>query len=189
MSRKLKILAIAFLLFALAVTFILIQKNSKAPDIDRFALIDASKNHFLIRGNNVFLPDKNNKRFFASEKLSLNIRKTLNKNNYQIDNFYLIDISLLDIDEYFATRVEKEYFRRNPENGKVINFSILLPELFFIKGSNFIANYYHAKITKLLEEIHQNLLQNNDKNIVVYVHCDSGRDRNRLYFICLSHVI
>ena len=57
----------------------------------------------------------------------------------------------------------------------------LIARIIFIKGSNLLL----IIITQNHQIIRRNSsksLQNNDKNIVVYVHCDSGRDRKQALF-------
>ena len=62
------------------------------------------------------------------------------------------------------------------------NYSEIAPELLFTPfSSNPIAykitKNYHEKLTKLLQEIRQTLEKESDKPVVIYAHCNAGRDR------------
>jgi hypothetical protein len=163
----------AFLL--VAALLLLIQKNIKWFDSNRVALVDVVENNYIFRGNNLFVA-KNGDAVFAHDELTSSLNKILQQQGHkELDDYYLIDISLLDFDQYFTIEKEKLFFTQHPNQGEIINFSTLSPSLLLDLGM--VTKSYNLWLTKNLEKIHELASQKMDKPIVVYIHCDSGRDR------------
>ncbi len=178
---------IAALLLAFILIFFLIQKNSKEFDRNRVALVDAVKGNYIFRGNNPFLL-KDGKKDFAYIELTSAFNNLLNQQGHTpLSNYYLIDISLLDLDEYREITKEKDFFANNPNLGTTINTSTLSLSLLLSEHplySNFVTKAvignYNSWITSLLNQIHEIALRKTDKPVVIYIHCDAGRDRTGL---------
>ena len=175
------------LLLVLVIIFFMIQKNSKNLNRDRVALVDVIGNSYIFRGNNPFVT-KNGKRVFAYDELKSQFNEILQQQGYDaVQNYHLIDISLLDLDEYYTLQEEKSFFSKNPEYGGVmINISTLSPSLLFegFAESNFVTKHittdYSQWVTNTLEEIHEMASRQTDKPVIIYIHCDGGRDRTGL---------
>lgn len=187
--RVLKILfySVGALALVLTLVFFLIQKNSKELDPSRMALIDEVGGNYLFRGNNPFVT-KNGEKIFAYDALTSNFNSILKQQNRKLlQDYYLIDVSLLDLDEYSEIKKEEQFFSKNPRLGKLINTSTLSPSLLLTERQphfkypvGAIVQNYNLWITNLLNKIHLLALQKADLPVVLYVHCDSGRDRTGL---------
>ncbi len=167
--------------------FFLIQKSSKELDRNRIALIDSIGNNHIFRGNNPLLT-KNGKKIFAYEELTSYFNDILQQQGLEpLSDYYLIDLSLLDLDQYYEINEENKFFIEHPEYGMVINISTLSPHLLAKENSpnsNFIttalAKRYNLWINDTLEKAHNIAANKTDRPTVVYIHCDSGRDRTGL---------
>ncbi len=166
----------------LVIVFFLVQKTPKTLDQKRMALVDVVGKNYVFRGNNPFAIDGKETNF-SYEKLSLYINDILLKKGFdKIDDYYLVDVSLLDIDEYYEIAREKSFFQSNPDLGSLLSISTVSPELLLTPfTTNIIATKvtddYNSWTTAFLNKIHNLLLEQKDKPIVVYIHCNSGRDR------------
>jgi hypothetical protein len=180
-------LAILLLSSILILVFFLIQKISKEIDHTRIVLIDVVGNNYVFRGNNPFIT-KNGEKIFAYDDLTSYFNSILKQQNRSpMDEYYLIDISLLDLDEYSEIKKEQQFFITNPNLGMMMHFSTLSPSLLLMEYpsySNFVTEAsiknYNIWVTNLLEKIHYLASQKTDKPVVIYIHCDSGRDRTGL---------
>jgi hypothetical protein len=178
-------LMLLVILLVLIATFFLIQKGVKELDERRVALIDKIGNNYVFRGNNPFVI-KNGKTVFAYDEITSSFNDILQKEGHKtLGNYYLIDVSLLDLDQYQLIEKEEEFFAKHSEYGEVINFSTLSPSLLFGAFSNFSivnnsVNNYDLWITDTLKKIHDLASKQVDRQVVVYIHCDSGRDRTGL---------
>jgi len=166
--------------------FFLIQKRIKALDPNRIALIDKIENNYIFRGNNPFVV-KDGKMVFAYDELTSYFNNILSKQGLSpLQDYYLIDVSLLDIDHYYAIKSEKQFFAEHNNQGRVINISTLSPGLLFGQFANSniltssITNNYMLWINSTLKEVHDIASRQMDKPVVIYIHCNSGRDRTGL---------
>jgi hypothetical protein len=184
--KRLSSLILALLLI-LVIVFFSIQKKSKDLIPNRIALIDKIGNNYIFRGNNPFVT-KNNKKNFTEEELISHFNDILRKQNYsELKDYDLIDFSLLDLDEYFIIKKEEHFFERKLNNDSMlINISTLSPALLFKRSEDsnalvkYIANKYSLKVTDIINEIHNQAAQQKQKPIVIYIHCNGGRDRTGL---------
>ena len=191
MRRVNKIIAkIFFTVLAVILIFVsiffLIQKRIKELDRNRIALIDVVENNYIFRGNNIFVK-KNGEMVFAYDELTSYFNNILTKNGRKsLTDYYLIDVSLLDLDHYDAIKGEEQFFSTHPNYGEVINISTLSPSLLIgqFSDSNIITSSitkgYKLWITDTVKKIHDMALNQIDKPIVVYIHCNAGRDRTGL---------
>ena len=181
---KLKKILLVFIIVLLTfpIIFLAIQKTPKTLDVSRVKLVDNVGQNYFFRGSNPFV-DKFGEKVFSYHDLKKYINQTLEKEGKNpLQDFYLVDISLLNLDAYFQIKEEQEFFQKYPNLGEVKNYSEIAPELLFTPfSSNPIAykitKNYHEKLTKLLQEIRQTLEKESDKPVVIYAHCNAGRDR------------
>jgi hypothetical protein len=178
-----KFLLIFILIFStFPIIFFALQKNPKNLDGTRVKLVDSVGQNYFFRGSNPFV-NKLGEKVFSYHDLKKYINQTLEKEGKKpLKDFYLVDISLLNLDAYFQIKEEQEFFKKYPHLGEVKNYSEIAPELLLTPfSSNPIAykitKNYHEKLTKLLQEIRQTLEKESDKPIVIYAHCNAGRDR------------
>ena len=175
-------ISLFFALIFLISLFFLLQKKPKEFNANRVSLIDNFEKNYFFRGSNPF---KNiyGEPEFSYPEIKLAINQNLRSQNIsQLEDFYLIVISLLNVDHYFAIQKERDFFKKYPNIGKVENFSEISPALlatpfYEYKIANDITKNYHWQLTKLLTHINQTLKTKSDKPIVIYVHCNAGRDR------------
>lgn len=166
----------------LIITFFAIQKKPKEFQTERIALIDSSGNNYLFHGSNPFIKN-GNKFIFSYDQLKTYFNNSLQKKNQKpLNDFYLIDVSLLDLDEYYTIKDEKKFFEDNPQKGTMINISTISPALLLNNFdyeifTNYTVRNYNSHITKFLNQLHETLKKPNNKPIVIYVHCNGGRDR------------
>ncbi len=183
-SLFIKISAVlAIILLVVIALLFTIQRHNKPLDGDRVVLVDSKNGNYLFRGNNPVV-EKNDTSFFAYEELTSHFNKELKKNNHPtLSDYHLVDISLLDLDQIRAILDEKNFFEKNPNLGEFHNFSLLslyLPMQYFPASNSvlpFVKSNYENWLSAELNKIHQQLSANSDKPIVIYVHCDAGRDR------------
>lgn len=102
-----------------------------------------------------------------------------------INDFYLVDINLLNLDSYFQILDEELFFKKNPQLGEFQNFSEISPRLLLMGYSSNqvifnITKKYHQDLDKFIDKIHFHLHQKLDKPVVIYAHCNAGRDRTGL---------
>ena len=181
---KLKKILLVFIivLSTFPIIFLAIQKTPKTLDGSRVKLVDNIGQNYFFRGSNPFV-DKFGEKVFSYHDLKKYINQTLEKEGKNpLQDFYLVDIILLNLDAYFQIKEEQEFFQKYPNLGEVKNYSEIAPELLFTPfSSNPIAykitKNYHEKLTKLLQEIRQTLEKESDKPVVIYAHCNAGRDR------------
>jgi len=175
-------LFLVIIISILPIIFFVVQKTPKTLDGSRVKLVDNIGQNYFFRGSNPFV-DKLGQKVFSYHDLKKYINQTLEKEGKKsLQDFYLIDISLLNLDAYFQIKEEQEFFQKFPNLGEVKNYSEIAPELLLTPFSNNSIAYkitknYHEKLTKILHEIHQTLEKQNDKPIIIYAHCNAGRDR------------
>jgi len=184
MKKKLKKWSIFafFLIIFLIILFFLLQKKPKEFSANRVNLIDNFGNNYLFRGSNPF---KNiyGEPEFSYPQIKLAINQNLKSQNIaELQDFYLIVISLLNGDHYFEIQKERDFFKKYPNFGKIESFSEISPSLLAMpfyeyKIANDITKNYHSQLTKLLTHINQILKTKSNKPVVIYVHCNAGRDR------------
>lgn len=184
--KKIFIIAILTILILL-ITLGLIQKNPKNIDVNRIKIVDNIGANYLFRGSNPYV-NIYGKSIFSYHDLKRYINQILIKEGKNsLSNFYLIDLNLLDIDAFFQIRQERDFFIKNPHLGSFKNFSEISVDLLLMpfNSLNFVSKItddYHAKLTKTLVEINQILAKQQSTPVVIYVHCNAGRDRTGLFF-------
>lgn len=157
--------------------FLKIQRNPRQLIENRVKLVDNIGDNFLFRGGNPFTSNKKDAQF-SYEQLSTIFTKTALEKNYTLSDFTLIDISLLDLDEYNQIAAERKFFAQNPDKGDFVNISTIAPGLLFAGfEADFLTDNYHKLITKKLKKIHHLLSKEYEKPLVIYLHCNGGRDR------------
>ena len=172
-------------LSVLVLVFCLVQKKPKEFSRSRIALIDKVGENYIFRGSNPAVT-KNGKKAFAYDELTYYFKDALRQSGKRLDDYYLVDISLLDLDEYYTIRREKDFFAEHPNDGAIINVSTISPSLLLERSadSNIFTKYltdtYGIWLTKQLNKIHEIATQQTDKPIIIYIHCNGGRDRTGL---------
>ncbi|EFC39365.1 predicted protein [Naegleria gruberi] len=160
----------------------------------RVRLIDSNSqlNRFLFRGNT---PIEHGN--FAIGKLRDLVREVGKNNNVQVpDEFYLIDVSFLNMFEE-DLKDETEYFKANPHIGELVHWTIIgnpingtdLPE--WLRKDLAIYEKKWDREDKLIDRVDQlyNWIHTQDsihnlnqdaqsaKALVFYIHCEAGMDR------------
>jgi len=168
----------------LIIIFFAIQKQPKILDGNRIKIIDKIGENYLIRGSNPFSINTEGKRIFDYPSLKKYIKQSIENKGFKTpEDFYLIDISLLNLDAYFQIHQEQEFFKNHPQLGEVKNYSEISPLLLFMPLSqyrpvNHVTLSYHHNLDQLIASLHQQLsIKNNSKPKIIYVHCNAGRDR------------
>jgi len=181
-----KVINLIILVFLVCITvFFLVQKNPKKFDGSRVKIVDNVDKNYFIRGSNPFV-EKFGEKIFSYNYLKKIISQTIKDENKNIINdFYLVDINLLNLDSYFQILDEELFFKKNPQLGEFENFSEISPRLLLMGYSSNqiifnITKKYHRDLDKIIDKIHFHLHQKLDKPIVIYVHCNAGRDRTGL---------
>jgi hypothetical protein len=174
-----KVLAIFAVILTAA--FFLCQKKPKLFDESRFALVDTIGGNYIFRGSSPF-EDKDGNAVFAYEKLTTSINAILVKQGLApLKDYHLVDYSLLDIDQYYVIQKEADFFTANPELGNHVNVSTISPRLLLTPFDSDIASIfvdsYNASITSLVENARALAVKQTDKPVVVFIHCNAGRDR------------
>jgi protein-tyrosine phosphatase len=125
-------------------------------------------------------------RVFSYEHIKKYINQDLENKGFEaVDDFYLIDFSFLNLDGFFQIKKEREFFTKNSQLGEFKNYSEISPELLFMPFHDHdvfykITENYHQNLTKTLQEIHQILQKQSDRPVIIYAHCNAGRDRTGL---------
>jgi hypothetical protein len=169
----------ASFLFAI---FIFIQKKTSTLDGNRVALMDIVGSNYIFRGNSP-LVTKDSDDYLAHDQLKAHFNQRLSEKGLPpLNDFYLVSVSLFNLNEYYLAKREREFFQQNPNLGEVVAISLIQPalllsELDIPNLSQLMANQYHAWFTKKLKLIHSLALPVDSKPRVIYVHCYAGRDR------------
>jgi len=178
--RKINIVLIT--IFLTILIFFVLQKSPKIIEQSRIKVIDNIGENYLIRGSNPFV-NKLGEKSFSYHDLKKQLNLAIIKNGKSpIDDFYLIDINLLNLDGYFQTLDEEIFFKKNPQLGVVKKYSQISPLLLLMGFSDIefvqeISKNYHQNTDKILQQIYQDLNIQKNKPVVIYVHCNAGRDR------------
>ncbi len=169
---------------ALVISILLIiQKKPRNLDPERVALVDVVGNNYVFRGSYP-MQKKDGKNIIAYEQLTASFNSVLAaKGLPQLDDYYLINFSLLSVNEFYLAKIEEEFFAQHPNLGKVINVSLVrpgllikqLPEIPYL--TSMIIDIYNAGITRLAKQIRHLASAIQSKPVVVYIHCYAGRDR------------
>lgn len=177
------VLSLILIFLILIAGFFLLQKRTKILEPSRIALVDKVEKNYVFRGNNPLIRSYKTK-VFAYKELKNRFNEILEKNGEEpLEDFFLIDVSLLDFNELNDIKIEKSYFEKNPDKGQFINFSTISPALLIksSKDSNQLSqkllNDYNQQNTDFLNQLHEIATQKHDKPMVIYLHCNAGRDR------------
>jgi hypothetical protein len=183
MKLIIKILNIIFVIILLfLLIFFVIQKKPKIFDGSRVKIVDNIGQNYFIRGSNPFV-EKLGDRNFSYHDLKKQINLTINKSGKKtLDDFYLVDLNLLNFDGIFQILDEELFFKKNPQLGSFVKYSEISPALLLMIFSNNqlvyeITKNYHQNIDKILQKINDDLLTISNKPVVIYLHCNAGRDR------------
>lgn len=96
--------------------------------------------------------------------------------------FFLVDITLLNPFFSPSEKVEEKFFVANPDLGRVIRHPVYGA---LSNPNNFPESIRRALVDKvsvddvpsLIEQINELMLQKQTKSVVLYVHCEAGKDR------------
>ncbi len=179
------ILLLLIPIILLIIVFFAIQKQPKILDESRIKIINKIGENYFYRGSNPYT-DLYGERKFNYHKLKQAINENLQKNNQpKLDDFYLIDLNLLNIDNYFQIQSESNFFNQYPRLGEVIQHSEINPKLLLMPFYQNPLIYkftkdYHENLDNLIAQIHEILSNPLHKPIIIYAHCNAGRDRTGL---------
>lgn len=146
-------------------------------------IVDMIGQNILVRGN---LPVLNGQ--FAYKELKERIDELLHKKHGRAlsPDFLLIDISYLQLGEF---SVEHEWFKKNPRFGcywnRPIIGALISPDKF---PKDIRQTYYEmpgmVELNLFVEKVHQLMTANCGRQVVVYGHCHSGRNRTGEFMAC-----
>lgn len=186
--RKTRAFIITFFVFVvlLSITFFVVQKKSQPLESRRVALLDVVGNNYIFRGNSPIV-EKDGSNYFAYNDLKEHINVRLKEKNIEpLQSFYLVSVSLLDINEYFLAKDEESFFEKNPHLGEVINVSLFRPSLLlqslpisFLNTK--MSQMYSSWFTQMLAQVRGMAEIKSDIPRVIYVHCNAGRDRTGMF--------
>jgi protein-tyrosine phosphatase len=168
-----------FTLFVIAsIGFAVVSASDFDPD--RVHVIDVYKNNILFRGNE---PTVNTT--FIYGQLTDRLRYiALKEANITLGDFYLVDFSLLSI-EFTSKNVESAFFKQNPSLGEWFSWPIFgdllppydVPESLRKTMAKKIQSWQIDDLPKTMDLLHSWLQRAYDKPLVIYVHCEAGKDR------------
>eukprot|EP01095_Lingulamoeba_sp_RSL-Kostka_P018006 TRINITY_DN967_c0_g1_i2.p1 TRINITY_DN967_c0_g1~~TRINITY_DN967_c0_g1_i2.p1 ORF type:complete len:320 (+),score=62.40 TRINITY_DN967_c0_g1_i2:51-962(+) len=210
-KKKLKLVCLILtmiLIVLLIISFITFFQIFKSSYFSHIRLVDHNKNsnNFLFRGGKIV----NDNGVFTYSELKLMLQLQAMRKNIKLqDDFYLIDICLLNEGDPVVD-VEREFFEKNPHLGEFIWYPILglsennISDVYNNRTNNNImidqprdfpddeielvakswldwGNF--DDLPNRLENVHH-LLNNlkKDKPVVIYVHCRCGCDRTGEFF-------
>lgn len=100
------------------------------------------------------------------------------------ENYTIIDISLINEltpEEAKNLSTEKEFWRAHPTLGYLINHPIYgaftSPNTYPKATRKSLERYSLDHLNKLITEIHEKLISQNEHPLLLYVHCEDGKDR------------
>lgn len=148
-------------------------------DSRKVFLLDQESNVYLFRGN---LPLMDG--YFDYSDLTNRVRQILAEQQIELSSDYqLIDLSLLHKRYYSVeTAVEKDWFAANPQMG-----SFRLHPLYGCTTNPLsvpsLMRYYMTKcydfdgLNSFMKELRKLMEQTSERDMVIYMHCDEGKDR------------
>lgn len=187
--QKLSRFVIKFVAFfsIIFLIYIFIQSHPSHFDGNRIALIDVIGNNYVFRGNNP-LNEKDGDHFLTRTEMTMHFNRILNRKGLTPleNNYRMISVSFLDLNEIFEAQREESFFIENDINEFFLNYYLIQPTLLLGKaGIPFISPHmsdrYHAWFTSKLWEIHGLASLQRNKPTVIYIHCNAGRDRTGLF--------
>lgn len=151
------------------------QEHNFDPSL--FYLVDQVDKNFLFRGN---MPQENGT--FAYEQLTSSIEDTLSKLGINLPSDYqLHDLSLLHDGEEQDIDIEQSWFKNNPGTGSFQLHSLFGTFFNPVDFPAFIRNYfltnYDIDGLRVLTTEMRNILEQSPPYLVMYVHCELGKDR------------
>lgn len=156
-----------------------------AEDFDprRVHVIDRVGNNFLFRGNE----PKKNGQFVYNELKSVLQNVAKNETGVVLKDFFLLDFSLLSI-ELGDRSLENEFFQKNPSLGQWVNWPVIgdlippydVPSEIRKWLAEHIEDWQFDQLPTTTKTLHDWLSTpptNVTKPLVIYVHCEAGKDR------------
>lgn len=159
------------------------QKSPRESSPDRISVIDTIDGNYIFRGS-APITLENGHNIFAYDGLTALMNSSLEtKGLSKLKDYYLISISLLDLNEFNLLKTEKEFFATHLNLGELqttslIRLSLLiehLPEIPFVTAA--LTDNYNDWLTERLIEIRELANIKRDKPTVIFIHCYAGRDR------------
>jgi len=138
--------------------------------------------NFLFRGN---MP-KNKSNQFAYNELKQYMAQEAKLHNINFpDQFYLVDLSLLVFVEDSDLKIEQDFFRNNPQLGKVMNYPMMgmcispagIPDSVRKPMALDLMNWTWDKLYNMVNLIKSQMSTSRNMSTVVYIHCEAGKDR------------
>eukprot|EP00008_Paramoeba_atlantica_P005113 CAMPEP_0201483168 /NCGR_PEP_ID=MMETSP0151_2-20130828/7387_1 /ASSEMBLY_ACC=CAM_ASM_000257 /TAXON_ID=200890 /ORGANISM="Paramoeba atlantica, Strain 621/1 / CCAP 1560/9" /LENGTH=234 /DNA_ID=CAMNT_0047866179 /DNA_START=130 /DNA_END=834 /DNA_ORIENTATION=+ len=134
----------------------------------------------LFRGNE---PTENHR--FAYDDLVKRLREVAVEEGHFVlpEKFFLVDVCLLDEEEW-SRKVEEDFFKNNPDLGKVVwrpTIGQVLPPEHFApperKQMSENLTFDEDHLINRIPELHESLFTDYGMPTVFYVHCEAGVDR------------
>lgn len=155
----------------------------------RVHIVDKVGNNYFFRGNDPLMGEGSD-RYFAYDTLISYMNQRLAEAGEQPldDNVYLVDISLLNADEWKDLSAEKQYFLKHKRQGEFVHWSVVGDTVYTpytkrgAKNSQDMQNNQRTnkRITTVTDMLNGSV--GHGRQVVVYVHCDGGCDRTG-YFV------
>jgi len=167
----------------LFITFVvMVYSHTFNPSIVHFVDKSPSGN-WLFRGNE----PKNSSNLFAIDELYTTLRAVAKAetNNSLPEDFYILDFNL-DGAEFEDTKLESEFFEKNPNIGNVTHWltlgDVFPPELYTEaerkQKAMTLGSWQYDNLPKRIALIRDYLYSSpGPRPLVIYVHCEVGSDR------------
>lgn len=148
-----------------------------SPDRVHLVAANEASGNFLMRGNMPISGDS-----FQYDELKATLRA---KNAELPDDFYIIDVSLInDIipAEDKHLNIERKYWEDNSAQGELLHHAIFgnlanPDSVWSVARKKIDKEPSIDKLDDLVNQINSRLLTKKDKPVVIYVHCEAGKDR------------
>eukprot|EP01129_Flabellula_baltica_P005012 TRINITY_DN1786_c0_g1_i1.p1 TRINITY_DN1786_c0_g1~~TRINITY_DN1786_c0_g1_i1.p1 ORF type:complete len:260 (-),score=48.43 TRINITY_DN1786_c0_g1_i1:25-747(-) len=160
-------------------TLTLILQVAQSFSIDRVRLIDTHGKNVIFRGN-----EPVSSKTFLYQNLTDAIRQVAHESNITslTGDFYLIDYSLLLL-ERSDINTEKAFWDKNGDKGMYVSHptvgSVLNPDWFGKDIIKFMVEDIGSfdRLPSAMKHLKGYLEMEKDVPVVVYVHCEAGKDR------------
>lgn len=156
-------------------------KPERTRLVDHFSF-SANWTNFFFRGNMPAIGGK-----FAYDQLVQSMRNVSIAAGWKLPvDFYLVDISYLNVFDEKDLRIEEDFYTHNSSIGSFVNTVIIgtvipPPQNSTSLTKDVVKEYIevlsHDKLNNVMSYFRKVLVTRRDKPVVIYGHCEAGTDR------------